>query len=376
MFLNTKVTVSTTEDKSSNYTPDEISVNQVLDELTKATSETLDQNFQVDWNLLKSQAKIFIDSIYKLETEKEMFMTAQLKNILASPEIAPYANAISGEKERFITQSQYMLMARFDEFLSNFRQEELQRSVLFVSTNKENNQILGTFEMSLKELILNADKHGRINNISKLRLTMGDRQSIEDQEGAFNQEHVVEAQMAYNGVINRLDEFYKKHKNAQKQGGLLMWKEKEWKVGTIINTGDIKEAYTSFLLDNHKNNLCKMAGGVSPFYSHDFIGNFFRNYISKVSNMAAIVEEDILSSNKQFAIKGKKAALPSLQQYLVVANYILSQPNLLTAEEMNNWIRNYFKQDATRNVEYSLKEITDQEIYDLLKSLQRNLNKT
>ena len=102
-----------------------------------------------------------------------------------------------------------------------------------------------------------------------------------------------------------------------------MWKEqREWIVARVLNKGDLREAYAAALLLKHQSNLDKLCGinrGVPDFYSHELVKVFFNNHISKVSNAAAIQEEDIIMADKSF-----RAVLPSLNQYYDAAKWIVS----------------------------------------------------
>ena len=253
-----------------------------------------------------------------------------------------------------------MLAAQFEDYLSIFRQEDKERSMLYVFTNKDNSNI-ETYEMSFRELIINADSHGRLGNLAKKRLTDRERINIEGQ-GIFNEDHIKTAKSAYQGAFNRWSRYFEVHSSSQKQNGFILWKEgRRWMIGNLINTGDLKEAYTAFLFEDHeKDLLCGLNKGTAPYYSHELIGEFYKNYINKVTNLEAIIEEDILTTDKQYGIKGKKAQLPSLQQYIDVANIILSETNILTKEELEKKINDKFKVgDATKGARNIYKLLTD-----------------
>jgi len=353
-----------------------MTIEEILQAISNASSDVVSNDMKVDWQILKKEAKNFVSAVDSLEKEKEALTISQLKSVIANPEIASYVNKIRGNKERLLLQSQYMLAARFDDFLNKFRENQVDRSMVYVLTDQSNSRILGSFELSFRELILNADKRGRLN-ISNFRLTSEGREALEKigNNELINSDHISEAQLAYSAVMNRLNRFYETHKEKQRQGGLLMWKEDEWRVGTIINSGDIKEGYVSFLFDKHKNSLCNMVGGSPPYYSHALVGGFFRNYIGKVTNLAAIVEEDVVTKNKQYGVKGIKASLPSFAQYYDTAVWIISQNQIMTKAEVEKWIRENpnFTKEGKRNIEFSLKEISDKEVLKILRKMQASL---
>jgi isopentenyl diphosphate isomerase/L-lactate dehydrogenase-like FMN-dependent dehydrogenase len=62
--------------------------------------------------------------------------------------------------------------------------------------------------------------------------------------------------------------------------------------------------------------------------------------------MPAIVEEDILTTFAQYAVKSAKAPLPSIHQYLRVAKTIISNSYPLEPQRLKMMIRNTFKKDG------------------------------
>lgn len=366
--------------------PDEIKIElpkmkmeEILKNIETASSPALEKNVQISWEQLKNESLKFLSGINSLDTEYANFTVAQLKNVVANPEIASYANQMVKRKEDYYVQSLYMLAARFEEFLSRFREEDRERSVLYVFTDTTGT-VVETYEMTFRELILNADKHGRWGDISKIRLTDKGRTNIEN-EGILNEDHIKEAQNAYEGTFNRWSRFFEVHKSKQKQNGLILWKEQhDWMVGNLVNTGDLKEAYTAFLFTEHeKNLLCMIDNGTPPYYNHEFIGTFYKNYINKVTNLEAILEEDVLATDKQYGVKGRKASLPSLQQFIDVASIIVLEKNkILTKEELEIKMDEKFKRGdeskGARNIygtldnAINLKKITEEEFKKLMKN--------
>lgn len=357
---------------------DEQEVQKVLKLIQQASVGTITESTKVDWKKLQQAAKDFLFAYNSLDKNEEFYTQEALRQmVLAAPESIPYLNKISGVKQAFLIRSKYLLAIQFDEYLNQFR-GALPSSVIYVQSSSDGT-ISGSYEISMRELILNADKYGRIN-ISNARLKSGERESLEESGSLIDEKHVQEAQMAYSGSINRLQRFYDvAHKSGNAaQGGIILWREgKEWIHGRVTNKGDIKEAYIGFLMSDHVNKLCKLAGGQPPYYSHELIGNFFDMYIANVTNLAAIVEEDIATKSKQYGIKSRKAQLPSLGQYLDAAEWIVSQENLLTKQEVENWIRNEkFTQDTIRNMRLSMEKLGEKYSEDIIKSLQSSMKKT
>jgi len=114
-----------------------------------------------------------------------------------------------------------MLAARFEDYLSRFREEDKERSILYVFTS-EDGKTVETYELTLRELILNSNKAGRWQDIAKTKLQDNQRINIEKRQGFFNGDHVQEAQQAYEGSLNRWLRFFEVHPKSQRQNGLIM----------------------------------------------------------------------------------------------------------------------------------------------------------
>lgn len=367
--------------------PDEVKVKlstmtkqEVLKTIEEATVLELDKNIKISQSKLKNEANIFLSTISSLDKDYSLYTQNQLKRIINNPLIASYANQLQSKKQRLYIQSLYMLAARFEDYLSVFRQEDKERSILYVFTNADGNSV-ETYELTLRELILNADQAGRQQEISKTKLKGDSRNNLEG-KGLFDEDHVKEAQQAYEGTLQRQYRFFEVHPKNQRQNGLIMQKENnEQAMGNLINTGDLKEAYIAYLFSDHVNNsLCSISNKGQPiYYSHEFIGAFYRNYITKVTNLPAILEEDVLTTDKQYGVKGARASLPSLQQYIDAASLILKQTRALSKEQLEKELNIKFKRgDETkgaRNLEMTVEEATnagyfiDKQLKDIQKSI-------
>ena len=344
----------------------DLTVNEVLKNISEASSLKISKDMEVSWQKLQKEASIFLSSIKSLDSNYEKMTLAELKQVVLNPEIASYADQIQGNREKFYVQSLYMLAARFEDYLSRFRKEDKERSMLYVFTSADGKQV-ETYEMTLREFIINADKHGRWSDISKKKLTSNNRINKE-QEGFFSDDHINEAKSAYQGTLNRYMRYFEKHPKKQKQNAMIMWKEnKEWMIGNIVNTGDLKEAYVAYLFAEHnKNLLCSLNTGSEPYYEDKFIGSFYKNYVAKVTNLEAILEEDVLTTDKQYGIKGRKASLPSLQQYIDSASLILSQSKPWTKDQLEEELNIKFKRGddskGARNMIIPIKKALEEKL--------------
>lgn len=296
------------------YTPSDSEIQEIVDEVNKLMNEDLNLT-NITWESLISAANLLIqrcDELTNFSISMKQFNL--LKDAMGLVK--------KSNQEQVLLQACYVYAFSFDEQLKKFR-GQVPSSALYVIDTKKGPV---TYELPLMSLI----KY--VNAADKSRLGASQTQLKKELDGVkkediVDKEHVEQAQAAYAGVLNRLEQYWKLV-GGQKQNGLLMWKEqREWIVARVLNKGDLREAYAAALLSKHQSNLDKLCGinrGTPDFYSHELVKVFFNNHISKVSNAAAIQEEDIIMTDKQYGVKSFRAVLPSLNQYYDAAKWIVS----------------------------------------------------
>lgn len=269
----------------------------------------------------------------------------------------------------------------FDDKLSSFLygKNNFPKKAIFVF--EDSSHTLFSYEMSTEKLLEKVNKEERIKvGVSKKSLDPTGDMSIEVRKSKENQDwekRVHMARTAYKAAYNRLDAYYEakeeayeqgklgeikynektgKIKKLQRQAGILLWKKhKEWEHIQITNAGDLKEGYTSMIFDNHLKILENL--GKPKYYSHQLIDTYV-SYIQNVTNMAAILQEDLVTGNAQYAIKTLKAELPSFNQYLFAANVIINDfgKNQFYKKRIAAEIANEYNMDASRNIKKELSE--------------------
>lgn len=309
------------------FTSSDSEIQAIAEEVNKIMNNEFKTSTEVTWESLTSAAKFFIQRCDELSN---FSITAGQFDLLKNAmQLVRKSN-----QELVLLQASYAYAFWFDEQLKRFR-GQVPSSALYVYETKKG--IPSTYEMPLTSLIryLNAADKNRLG-ASKAQLQKelnGVRK-----EDTFDQEHVSQALAAYTGVSNRLERYWAKT-GGQRQSGILLWKEnKDWIAATVLNKGDLREAYVAALMTQHKSNLDKLCGvpaGGPQYYSHELIKVFFNEHVSKVSNAAAIQEEDIITPNKQYAVKSFRAELPSLSQYYNAAKWIVEnkEPSKEALEE-------------------------------------------
>lgn len=322
--------------------------------LIEATSENYEHDILPTWEDLRISAINFLNAYNKLGLLEQQNDKKVIDSVMQD---VPTNNATFSLKQikdaAFFTRAKYVLAFSFDEQVKKFR-GQVPTSAVYVHYDS-NGQKLSSYTMPLTKLALLANKEGRLN-LNPSRLKKENAEQLErDKENFPNQDHLKEAQSAYMGTKSRLMQFYNKSGVEwwHRKNGLLMWKEShKWIIANVTSFGDMKEGYIAALMTNHSAKVDAMYNheiGNPSYYDHDLIRIFFKNYIQKVTNKAAIVEEDVVTSDRQYAVKSAGASLPSMNQYLKVADWVSKRTMPFTAEELENEINELYPMDAERN---------------------------
>lgn len=357
-----------------------------IEELAKivkqATVEDLSENIGIEE--LQNAANKFLMAYEQLEKTYELQRMSQLKSLVVNTNDPSGNNTLmtlmkTNNLKTFYTRTKYLLAFSFDEALTRFR-GQVPRYAAYVYVDPKG--IPHAFKMPLKEMIALLDKKGRIGNPKDSFFIRQEYTTLEEeqlQENANQQNHNKIAQTAYQGTVNRLNRYYDVFglTGSFRQGGRLLWLESagKWAVAKVNNGGDLKEAYVAALMVQHKEDtdpLCYDDIGVAPYYSHLLIKDFFNNYIYNVTNMAAIREEDVITSNGQYAVKGSKASAPSFNQYLTIAKAILTE-NITDKKSLEEYIEQTWQADVHRNTVEQIIENTEDNVLDeIAKQLKAN----
>ena len=341
----------------------------VIELLRKNVENEVVEQTEITWEQLQRAAKIFLNHTQTFRYTR--ITREKITKIAKTNEMKGY-NPFSSDyiKSAKASKTFYRALFRFDEALSKYL-KELPKEVLYVAYDTEGKP--KTYLMSMKKLANLSLGRGRLGELNTT-----DLRAIEDQIDKNSKEeieHINKGAYAVMGVNNRLARFYESRidKTAQRQGGLLMWKKMgKWQVVKVTNQGVIDEAYVSFLTTRHntkKDYLFGIEAGKEPYYNHSLIEKFY-NYMSTVTNMPAIVEEDIYTEWAQYAVKGNKAGLPSPEQYIRTAYSILSSTDQISPENLKGMVRDAFEKDShlapfigeflDENIEKEIKKIMDE----------------
>lgn len=331
--------------------PTTTDINRLVKLVKEATEVSMQDLQGISWNKLRLQARKFLKAYKDLDRNASFYTKEFLAQIVNNPDNSSYIKGLRGSQSAYLLRTKYLLAFNFDKAVNAFL-EELPKEALYIYDNQGK---LETYSMPMTDLAKFATATGRLN-VSRNQLTRDGKTAMENAENLFPQEHVMKAQAAYQGTNARLGEYYKKRglSGSQAQGGLLMWKiSREWNVARVTNRGDLKEAYASFLLTEHQSKMDHLVShqtGSPRYYDDEMIEDFFHQYIYNVTNKPAIVEEDIITSVMQYGVKSAGAEMPSLDQYLKVAEWVSSRSSAFTKEELKTYLNKTFNQDAHRNI--------------------------
>lgn len=358
-------------------------VKGIIDILKKGVEEEFDNAIKIDWIMLQKAASKFLSEQASFSAAK--IQTQKISQIVSMNSVVGYEHFSSdiikraNESKRF-----YNALFEFDIALTNYLGEVPKRG-LYVFFDQDGKP--STYDMSMQDLANMSQGRGRIAKLNRNGLRSIEEQI--DENAQDDLEHIHQGTCAAMGVNKRLEQFYARRgkqtvinkktnttitKNAQKQGGLLMWKTAgTWKIAKIANQGVVGEAYAQFLMTKHKTKQDYLVGietGSSPFYSHSLIAKFYK-YLSTVTNNPAIVEEDIYTEWAQYAVKGQKAGLPTPEQYIRTAYTILSSADEIAPNNLKNMITLAFEKDSA--LAPFIGEFTDKEFE---KGLEKIMNET
>lgn len=315
------------------YVDTDTDVNLLCEEINKKVEQIFNEEFEVGYKELKIIANNF-ESVYKDEKYniKTLLKNYQQKNRKYKQYLRSSNNPETIEKWRserdkasLLVSSAYRTlysnMIIFSEAFNRYMGTK-PSMLSFVYTNESGQPIVYNLPLSSilqltyrGKFIESYTKQGKLEEILQY--------SEKAKKIELNEKDPPYA--AYLGSYNRLERFFEIKKShggkGQKQGGYLMWKEgKTWFKAFVLNYGDLKESYVAVLNDNTPK--LRKSIGKPKYFSHGLIGDFFNNYISKVSNLGALGAEDVEGEKFQFAVKGLNAQLPHLHQFYELAKKI------------------------------------------------------
>ena len=352
--------------------------------LTDALKEESISIIEITWKELKKAAQDLITGNKTLMRNKQIIDSQFLKQILSHQVESNSVNLIMshGSQKAYIQRARYLLAFHFDEILSKYLGKlPTQGAIVYEDEKGE----ITTYTFPLKEMakLLTADNKISLSPTQKMQL-QGEQHQLEQklskQLGIGSVYEKIWS--AYKGTVNRLNRYYEVVQAPQKQGGILLWKIGGiWQAARIINLGDVKEAYTALLVAQIKeknrenyNSLLKSETGTPLYYSHEIISEFYKGYISKVDNLPAIVEEDVIGDEFQYAVKGENARAPSLNQYLQMASFIVNLPDNFNKQQIEDYLSLKKKGIVQRNIELPIDKLeakAQETINELIASFEK-----
>ena len=361
----------------------------------ESLAESLQKDMQKDipnsitenekYQALYNSANEFYNNIIKLSQTSTQSLNAFSKN--KSNDID---SMTSGYEARTIRlRLAYLSAFKFAEYVHRYLGQHLSKALVVVDGDDGTPY---TVEISLIDLVKATGSAGHIHQewISQL----GDKKNLSElsKEAALGEQkdHVKKLRKAYSFVQNNMRYVeqtrtkIKDGKEVEVTGGQYYIKlynnNNDWRTYNIINQGDLKEAYAAALMRQHQDNITDLGekvdyiclpdiqGDASDKYKEDRIlaSEFFHNYIALVDNKGALLGEDIMLDNIQYAVKAAGATMPKLGQYIRAAQAILA-----SKDNLEEGIKEYFDKEKDKKIALrnKLVETVTKDIEDALDSI-------
>ena len=325
------------------------------------------------YQTLYNAANEFYNNIIKLNQTSVQSLNAFSKNNIGS--------ITTGYKARTIRlRLAYLSAFKFAEYVHQYLGQPLSKALVVLDGDDGKPY---TVELSLVELVKAAGSAGHFHQewiqamIESSQTDAKRRLSIE--ANLQNQdEHLKLLQTAYSYVqenmkyVQQTKTKIKEGKEVKVTGGqyyIKLYNEhNEWRTYNIINKGDLKEAYAAALMRQHQTKIRGLDSICQTNNRNEInlASTFFHNYIAQVDNKQALLGEDIMLDDIQYAVKATNAQLPSLAQYVRAAQAILA-----SKDNLQQGIEDYFNKEVNKKVALrnKLVETVTEDIADALNSI-------
>lgn len=347
----------------------------LADSLQKDMQEDMLKSIKdnVTYQTLYNSANEFYNNIIKLNQTSVQSLNAFSKNNIGS--------ITTGYKARTIRlRLAYLSAFKFAEYVHQYLGQPLSKALVVLDGDDGRPY---TVELSLVELVKAAGSAGHFHQEWIQAMIGGSQTDAKKRlsiEATFqNQdEHLELLQTAYSYVqenmkyVQQTKTKIKKGKEVKVTGGqyyIKLYNEhNEWRTYNIINKGDLKEAYAAALMRQHQTKIRGLDSICQTNNRNEInlASAFFHNYIAQVDNKQALLGEDIMLDDIQYAVKATNAQLPSLAQYIRAAQAILA-----SKDNLQQGIEDYFDKEVNKKVALrnKLVETVTEDITDALDSI-------
>ena len=347
----------------------------LADSLQKDMQEDMLKSIEdnVTYQTLYNSANEFYNNIIKLNQTSVQSLNAFSKNNIGS--------ITTGYKARTIRlRLAYLSAFKFAEYVHQYLGQPLSKALVVLDGDDGKPY---TVELSLVELVKAAGSAGHFHQ-EWIQAIIGGSQTDAKRrlsiEATFqNQdEHLELLQTAYSYVqenmkyVQQTKTKIKKGKEVKVTGGqyyIKLYNEhNEWRTYNIINKGDLKEAYAAALMRQHQTKIRGLDSICQTNNRNEInlASVFFHSYIAQVDNKEALLGEDIMLDDIQYAVKATNAQLPSLAQYIRAAQAILA-----SKDNLQQGIKDYFDKEENKKIALrnKLVETVTKDIEDALDSI-------
>ena len=328
------------------------------------------------YQALYNSANEFYNNIIKLSQTSTQSLNAFSKN-----KDNGIGSMTSGYEVRTIRlRLAYLSAFKFAEYVHQYLGQPLSKALVVIDGDDGKPY---TVEISLIELVKAAGSAGHIHQKwVKDIIGVSETKTVEElsKEAAFKEQddHLKKLRKAYSFVQNNMRYVeqtrtkIKDGKEIEVTGGQYYIKlynnNNDWRTYNIINQGDLKEAYAAALMRQHQTKIRGLDSICQTNNRNEInlASVFFHSYIAQVDNKEALLGEDIMLDDIQYAVKATNAQLPSLAQYIRAAQAILA-----SKDNLQQGIEDYFDKEVNKKVALrnKLVETVTEDITDALDSI-------
>lgn len=325
---------------SSAYNRKEL--NDLFEDLSNFHTKEATNDLKVNVKKLEEEAKLFIDTIKRLAS------TENFDSVASKLGTVTYGY----EKRTYRLRLAYLAALRFSTYFQRYLGQPIAKYIVVF----DGEGTVYSQEYEIMNFIKGIGSQGHLH----------ENWLLEEQSKIYSQinndEHYQKIQAAYNSLAKKMSDNERKGREVYK---IYFKNKKVYKQATVLNYGDLKEAYAKALYTPHdsKYDYFKTIKVYDMEDKDDKLAfMLYSKYVTQVDSQEAILGEDISLKDVQYGVKAANAQMPSLTQYYRVASNICDKKgftiNEIIEEEKKNFgggVRNKFIESISKEIEKSVK---------------------
>lgn len=293
-------------------------IQQIANEITKDSLNKLNEQVISEEQEKYKKLQLVTNQCLEYLEHLETLSRNELREMAKSEKLLAPKDADKAQLDTYKIRLQYKKIIQIFEPALDEYLESPERKLLYVFEDDNGN--LSTYQIKYSDILYQVaynEKSGR-GSVSKLskRFLDGIKEKIL-KDSNKEDPRVKKSTAAWAGTRARLNQYLRitGKESLGSKGGILLYKSRGvWQKFSILNYGDVKEAYVSSLFD--ENDKLPSTLGSPAFYSESLIKTFAETYIGQVSNKGALFEEDVVLQGEQYAVKSGGFSMFGVQQWI------------------------------------------------------------